>query len=126
MKEVAEGTFTYKVFTGIAAEHIMQKEAGSPYSPARFTSCDLTDEMLFSLVRLRDVEIAMPYGGLDHYDEYYVSGRRRQCATARISPSTTGTCLRDINGDHLYMLTNFGVDYRRHSLPMGSGTVTAS
>ena len=123
MKEVAEGTFTYKVFTGIAAEHIMQKEAGSPVQPREVYIRDLTDEMLFSLVRLRDVEIAMPYGGLVNYDEYYVSGGGVNVYGKNLT-KYYGTCLRDINGDHLYMLTNFGVDYRRHSLPMGSGTVT--
>lgn len=122
VKEVAEGTFTYKVFTGIAAEHIMQKEAGSPVQPREVYIRDLTDEMLFSLVRLRDVEIAMPYGGLVNYDEYYVSGGVN--VYGKNLTKYYGTCLRDINGDHLYMLTNFGVDYRRHSLPMGSGTVT--
>lgn len=125
VKEVAEGTFTYKVFTGIAAEHIMQKEAGSPVQPREVYIRDLTDEMLFSLVRLRDVEIAMPYGGLVNYDEYYVSGGGVNVYGKNLT-KYYGTCLRDINGDHLYMLTNFGVDYRRHSLPMGSGTVTAS
>lgn len=123
VKEVAEGTFTYKVFTGIAAEHIMQKEAGSPVQPREVYIRDLTDEMLFSLVRLRDVEIAMPYGGLVNYDEYYVSGGGVNVYGKNLT-KYYGTCLRDINGDHLYMLTNFGVDYRRHSLPMGSGTVT--
>lgn len=77
--------------------------------------------MLFSLVRLRDVEIAMPYGGLVNYDEYYVSGGGVNVYGKNLT-KYYGTCLRDINGDHLYMLTNFGVDYRRHSLPMGSGT----
>lgn len=64
----------------------------------------------------------MPYGGLVNYDEYYVSGGVN--VYGKNLTKYYGTCLRDINGDHLYMLTNFGVDYRRHSLPMGSGTVT--
>lgn len=101
----------------------MQKEAGSPVQPREVYIRDLTDEMLFSLVRLRDVEIAMPYGGLVNYDEYYVSGGGVNVYGKNLT-KYYGTCLRDINGDHLYMLTNFGVDYRRHSLPMGSGTVT--
>ena len=109
VKEVAEGTFTYKVFTGIAAEHIMQKEAGSPVQPREVYIRDLTDEMLFSLVRLRDVEIAMPYGGLVNYDEYYVSGGGVNVYGKNLTKSY-GTSLREINCDHLYMLTNIGVE----------------
>lgn len=123
VEEVVEGNFAYKVFTGITAEHIMQKAADAPVEPREVHIRDLTDEMLFSLVKLRDVEIAMPYGGLVNYDEYYVSGGGVSVYGDNLTKSY-GTCLRDIHGDHLYMLTDFDVDYRRHSLPMGSGSVT--
>ena len=53
--------------------------------------------MLFSLVRLRDVEIAMPYGGLVNYDEYYVSGGGVNVYGKNLTKYYS-TCLRDING----------------------------
>lgn len=123
VRENSEGTFTYKVFTGIAAEHIMRKESGPAVAPREVHIRDLTDEMLFSLVKLRDVEIAVPYGGLVNYDEYYVSGAGAAIYGDKLA-KYYGTCIRDIHGDHLYMLTDFGVAYRRRSLPMGSGSIT--
>lgn len=123
VRENSEGTFTYKVFTGIAAEHIMRKESAPEVAPREVFIRELTDDMLFSLVRLRDVEIAVPYGGLVNYDEYYVSGAGAAVYGERLA-KYYGTCIRDIHGDHLYLLTDFGVAYRRHSLPKGSGSIT--
>ena len=120
VKEVAEGTFTYKVFTGIAAEHIMQKEAGSPVQPREVYIRDLTDEMLSRWSGCATWRSRCLTAILSAYDEYYVSGGGVNVYGKNLT-KYYGTCLRDINGDHLYMLTNFGVDYRRHSLPMGSG-----
>ncbi len=102
----------------------MQKEAGSPVQPREVYIRDLTDEMLFSLVRLRDVEIAMPYGGLVNFTTNTICiRRRRQCLRQESHQVLRHVPARyprrpSVHVDH------FGVDYRRHSLPMGSGTVT--
>ena len=109
VKEVAEGTFTYKVFTGIAAEHIMQKEAGSPVQPREVYIRDLTDEMLDCFGKRGG------YIGVNFCHDFLVGGGY---------PIDHLATIDDVVRHIEYMLTNFGVDYRRHSLPMGSGTVT--
>lgn len=113
---------SYKMFAGIGAQHVMSLEKGIPVTPRPVHMNELNDDMLYSLVTLEDVEIAVPYGAYVNYNEYYITGDGGPKYTDLTK--NYGTCIRDINGDHMYMLTDFDVPYRRHTLPKGSGTIT--
>ena len=122
LEEVKTPGGNYKLFTGVGSQHIMSSEKGSPISPRQVHINELNDDMLYSLVTLKDVEIAVPYGAYVNYNEYYITGEggpKYENLTKNY-----GTCVRDINGDHIYMLTDFDVPYRRNALPKGAGSIT--
>lgn len=116
-----EDNFDFVLFKGIAANSILEKNKAQSLTIPEISISELTDDMLFSLVTLKDVEIAIPFGGLVNYNEYYVTGGGSEFPSLRRNYPMT---IRDINGDYLYMLTNLEVPYRRETLPQGSGKVT--
>lgn len=73
-------------------------------------------------MKLEDVEFSIPFGGYVNYNEYYITGAGGPKFTALTQNYPAS--VRDINGDHAYMLTNFSVPYRSSSVPQGSGALT--
>lgn len=75
---------------------------------------DLTDDDLFTYVKLKQVKISIPDGSFTNINEGY-NGRA----------DTYAMSIRDINGNSMYMLFNYGVSYRRSGpVPQGSGEIT--
>lgn len=118
---VAEGNFAYNVFTSIGENSILEKNANASLNIPELYMKDLTDDMLFSLVTLKDVEIAIPFGGYSNYNDYYITGAGNNYPNLM---NNYPTCIRDINGNSIYMLTNFEVPYLRENLPQGAGDMT--
>ena len=123
IEEVTVPGGSYKLFTGIGKQHVMESTPGTPVEPRSVHIMDLNDDMLYSLVKLEDVEISIPFGAYVNYNEYYITGGGAAAFRENLTPNY-GTSVRDINGDHIYMLTDFDVPYRRHELPQGSGSIT--
>lgn len=118
VKEYHEGSFTYKVLSSVSSSRIIEQIEGEPFTVKEMHMKDLTDDYLFSLVKLKDVEFAIPFGGLTNFNEGYNNATYKQYL--RYFPQ----CIRDIYGNNMYVLTNLEVGYRRESLPKGSGSIT--
>lgn len=119
--EVTEGKFKYNVITAIGESSILEKNTSASLTIPELYIKDLSDDMLFSLVTLKDIEIAIPFGGYSNYNDWYITGAGSDYPNL---VNNYPTCIRDINGDNMYMLTNFDVPYLRESLPQGSGPLT--
>ncbi len=103
------------VITGIVAPQVMQKESRTAMlQPREKYIGELTDNDLYTYVKLRDVEISVPSGSFTNINEGYTA--RMDCYPTHI---------RDIRGNGMYMLTNLDVPYRRdgEQVPQGSGTI---
>ncbi|WP_341837216.1 DUF5689 domain-containing protein [Chitinophaga pollutisoli] len=106
----------HAIVSGIVAQQVMQKDSRTtPLLPREKYIGDLTDADLYTYLKLREVEISVPFGAFTNINEGYVA--RTDCYPTHI---------RDIHGDGLYMLTNLDVPYRRNGerVPQGSGTIT--
>ncbi len=66
IREESEGSFTYRLISGITAAHVISSELSTFTIPER-TIAELTDNMVFSLVTLKDVEIASPVGAFTNF-----------------------------------------------------------
>lgn len=103
------------VISGLEATRVMHKESRSaPLQPREKYISELTDNDLYTYVKLKDVEISVPSGAFTNINEGYTA--RMDCYPTHI---------RDIQGSSLYMLTNLDVPYRRDGtpVPQGSGTI---
>lgn len=104
------------VITGVTVTNIMQKDGQSTaLAPREKYMNELTDEDLYTYVKLKDVELSVPFGAFTNINEGYTA--RMDCYPASI---------RDIHGNSMYMLTNLDVPYRRdgNAVPQGSGNIT--
>ena len=66
IREESEGSFTYRLISGITAAHVISSELSTFTIPEK-TIAELTDNMVFSLVTLKDVEIASPVGAFTNF-----------------------------------------------------------
>lgn len=104
------------VISGVKVVNIMQKDGQSTaLQPREKYMGDLTDEDLYTYVKLKDVEITVPSGAFTNINEGYTA--RMDCYP---------TSIRDIQGNSMFMLTNLDVPYRRdgNAVPQGSGNIT--
>lgn len=104
------------VVSGIVAPQVMHKESrAGTLQPREKYIGELTDNDLYTYVKLRDVEISVPSGSFSNINEGYTA--RMDCYPTHI---------RDIRGNGMYLLTNLDVPYRRDGehVPQGSGTIT--
>ncbi len=105
---------TRYVIEEVGNEHVLEKNEGDPIQPKEVYMKDLTDNDIYTWVKLKDVEIAVSNGYFSNMHEGYA---------ARVS--IYASCIRDINRDNMYMLINTGVPYRiEQRVPQGSGTIT--
>ena len=94
---------------------ISKTPSTSILSPREVYMKDLTDNDLYTYVKLKEVEISVPSGSFFNINEGY-----------NLRTDVYPTNIRDINGNSMYMLTNIDVPYRRDGklVPQGSGDVT--
>lgn len=105
---------TRYVIEDVANEHILEKNEGDPVQPKEVYMKDLTDQDIYTWVKLKDVEMSIPNGYFSNMHEGYAS---------RVS--VYASSIRDINRNNMYMLINTAVPYRTSAkLPQGSGTIT--
>ena len=99
----------------VPAINIMSKESGQAVAPRAIYIKDLTDNDLYTYVKLKDVEISVPSGSYFNINEGY-----------NMRTDAYPTNIRDINGNSLYMITNIDVPYRRNGkrVPQGSGDIS--
>ncbi len=81
---------------------------------------DLTDDDIFTYVKLKDVEIPVRKGDLMPVNEGYTTA----CGANRLSKYPR--LIRDINGDDMYLYTNSTCMFRNDGtiLPYGSGSIS--
>ncbi|MBC9912360.1 BACON domain-containing protein [Chitinophaga varians] len=104
------------VLSGIEVIHIMKKDVGTGVlQPKEKYISALTDNDLYTYIKLKDVEISVPSGAFTNINEGYVA--RMDCYPTHI---------RDIQGSSMNLLTNLDVLYRRDGkrVPQGSGSIT--
>lgn len=105
------------IISNLTVTAVMQKDgqSASAVLPREKFIGDLTDEDLYTYVKLKDVEISIPSGSFTNVNEGYVA--RMNCYPTNI---------RDIQGNSMNMLTNLDVTYRRdgEAVPQGSGTIS--
>jgi hypothetical protein len=94
---------------------MLRDNSAAPLTPREKYMNELTDNDLYTYVKLKDVEISVPSGSLTNINEGYTA--RMDCYP---------TSIRDIRGNSMYMLTNLDVPYRRdgNAAPKGSGAIT--
>lgn len=129
MEAFSEGSFTYKFISGITAAHVLSLE-DFPFTIPKKSISELTDNMVFSLVSLKDVEIASSAGAFTNFKTTDPGSADRKAnknywvekfpAYYRYYP----TCIRDKQGSNTYMLTSLNTPYAHETLPKGSGTIT--
>lgn len=129
VSEESEGNFTYKLISGITATHVISSEL-STFTTSEKSISELTDDMVFSLVTLKDVEFASSAGAFTNFkttdpgsaerkaDNYYWV--KKFPAYYRYFP----VCIRDKEGANTYMLTSLDASYAHETLPKGSGSIT--
>lgn len=115
IENVTSSGYSHPMITSISAANVLKQTPDPLYSIKEMYIKDLTDDYLFSMVTLKDVELAIPFGGYTNFNEGYLKDPH-----TRNYPHT----LRDINGDVLHMLTNREVEYRKNTVPQGSGKIT--
>lgn len=122
MAEVSENGFSFQIIKGISKGNVLKRTADQTFAPKEMYMKDLTDDYLLSVVTLKDVEFAIPLGGYSNFHEYYASGT--PLSYSDYATKHYPAPIMDINGDHIYMITNREVSYRRKSVPKGAGSVT--
>lgn len=87
----------------------------TPLVPRSIYMKDLTDNDLYTYVKLNEVEISVPSGSFTNINEDY-----------NLRTDVYPMNIRDINGNSMYMLTNIDVLYRRDGIhvPQGSGSIS--
>lgn len=118
VKEYTEGDFTYKVLSGVSSTRIIEQKENDTFATKEMYMKDITDDYLFSFVTLKEVEFAIPFGGLTNFNEGYNNATYKQYL--KYYPQS----IRDVKGNNMYVLTNLEVAYRRESLPKGSGNMS--
>jgi hypothetical protein len=100
----------------VQSVNIISKTPGaSPLLPREVYMKDLTDNDLYTYVKLKEVEISVPSGSFFNINEGY-----------NFRTDVYPTNIRDVNGNSMYLLTNIDVPYRRDGkrVPQGSGDIS--
>lgn len=116
---ITDDVFTYRVITGLTASHIQSKQSGADFAlPSRHIN-ELTNDDLFCMVDLKETQFALPIGCYTNFHEGYLNATYMRNFKAYPQP------IRDLHGDHIYLLTSPSCSYRRDGtpLPLGSGTL---
>lgn len=112
----------FLVINGVKSGMFVSALSGQPFDvPVKERSIrDLTDEDIFTYVKLKDVEIPMRKGDLMPVNEGYT------IAAAGHRLDKFPRLIRDINGDDMYLYTNSTCQFRNDGtiLPYGSGSIS--
>lgn len=105
--------------SGVTAAHILERTPGSESDlPVKEkTIGQLTDEALYTYVRLRDVEFAIPDGSYTNVNEgYFGTANHTSCVPRAVY---------DSNGGLIYLLVNNKTPWRRDGsgMPKGKGSM---
>ena len=103
------------ILEDVSVLNIISKTQSEAVIPRDKYIKDLTDNDLYTLVKLNDVEISVPSGSFTNINEGY-----------NLRTDAYPTNIRDKNGNSLYLITNLSVPYRRdgNQVPQGSGDIT--
>ncbi|MGL4293174.1 MAG: DUF5689 domain-containing protein, partial [Bacteroidales bacterium] len=114
-----------KMLTNLGTSHLIYKsETPVTVKPREKYINELTDKDLYTYVKLKQVEFAVPTGTYFNMNTGYARPEYIDVYPKMI---------RDINGDYMYMLTNVegvkspylnGVKYQKSIAPRGSGDIT--
>lgn len=98
----------------LPAINVISKTPSTAIAPREIYMKDLTDNDVYTYVKLKQVEISVPSGSFTNINEGYL-------ARTDMYP----TNIRDIDGNSMYMMTNLDVPYRRNGIrePQGSGDI---
>lgn len=113
---------SYLVVSGVTASMFVSQREGTSFdvpSKERYIR-DLTDDDIFTYVKLKDVEIPIRKGDLLPMNEGYT------IATNAHRMNKFPRLIRDINGDDMYLLTNTTCQFRNDGtmLPYGRGSIS--
>lgn len=127
-EEFSEGSYSYKVFTGMNTEHLIRTD-GSDYSVPDVTIGQVDDSRLFNVVTLKDVEVALPAGAFTNFKTCWPGNEAQKQYNYFVLSHPFyyryyPVPLRDRNGDSIYMLTTLDAPWAHRTLPSGSGSVT--
>ena len=105
--------------SGVTAAHLLERTSGteSDLPVKEKTIGQLTDEDIYTYVRLRDVEFAIPDGAYTNVNEGYFGTANHTSCVPR--------ALYDTNGGLIYMLVNNKTPWRRDGtgMPQGKGAM---
>ncbi len=102
--------------SNVPSLNVMEKvDSPTPLVARQLFMQDLVDNDIYTLIKLKEVEISVSNGSYYNTNEGYEF--RTDCYPTNI---------RDIQGNSMYLLTNGGVAYRRNGVqvPQGSGTIS--
>ena len=124
----SEGSYTYKVFSGVTIAHVLKTE-DSDYAVPQTSIGALTDSDVFKVVKLKDVEVALPAGAYTNFKTCYngTDEQRQPEYFVNKFPSLYRyypVPLRDKEGRSIYMLNKFSSPWAHKTLPAGSGDLT--
>lgn len=124
-EDVSSGALTVE---GLTPVNVLRAESGQPVAPKERSIAEITDDDIYTLVTLKNVELAFREAALVNVDErfaQYSPALHSGIGTA-IKGYADGACcpLRDKDGNSIYMAVNTLCTWRRKAAPLGSGDVT--
>lgn len=119
-KMLGETAPDYYWFTDVTSSMVVSRVEGATVPVKELSINQLTDEDIFTYVKLQNCEISMRKGPLTPINEGYAN------ATGANRTAKHAILLHDMNGDALYIYTNTTCLYRRDGkrLPYGIGTMS--
>ena len=123
-----EGAYSYRVFKDVTVSHILKFE-DSDFTVPQMRIADLTDDMVFNIVTLTDVEMALTAGAYTNFKTCYPGNEEQKDPEYFIGRFPDfyryyPVPVRDKDGDSIYMLTASDALWAHKTLPQGSGTLT--
>ena len=119
-KMLGESSPVYYWFEDVTASMIVSRVEGATVPVKEMTISELTDDDIFTYVKLQDCELMMRKGPMTPINEGYAN------ATGANRTAKFPILLHDKNGDALYVYTNTTCLYRRtgERLPYGAGVMS--
>lgn len=108
---------------GFSAVNVIGTPAAGTPAVNEKTISELTDADVYTLVKIKDVEVALNKAPYASVADNYVANSVGFASSNNYSDCYPLT-LRDIEGRLMKMLINMKLPWRRHDVPEGSGTVS--
>lgn len=134
-----EGNFAYYVFQGLDESHVLSREAGE-FAPREITPGEVTPSLVFTWVKLKEVEISPLHGAFTNFKETSPSSGATSTTHTIYKDFQGGkvnwkksypeyfrffpTLLRGKDGRTVPMYIAPTVSYAHESYPTGGGSVT--